>query len=132
MYLNTYFFNINMKKVISPHVNIYKFPITAISSIATRITGLYMSGVFVVGGTYLLSGNKELIHKYEKMDNFYKKILHSSIIIPSTYHTLGGIRHFIWDKYPSLLKNNKVARSSYLIFGLAIGISGGLQKMIET
>ena len=29
---------------ISPHVQIYKFPITAISSITNRLTGLSMSG----------------------------------------------------------------------------------------
>ena len=32
---------------ISPHVNIYKFPITAISSITNRISGLYLTGVFI-------------------------------------------------------------------------------------
>ena len=36
-----------MKKIISPHVNIYKFPITAVSSITNRLTGLALTGLFI-------------------------------------------------------------------------------------
>ena len=39
-----------MKKNISPHVNIYRFPITAISSITNRITGVYLTGIFIGSG----------------------------------------------------------------------------------
>ena len=35
-----------MKKI-SPHVEIYKFPITAISSITNRVTGLALTGYFL-------------------------------------------------------------------------------------
>ena len=35
---------------ISPHVSIYKFPLGALSSITNRLTGLSLSGVFVMGG----------------------------------------------------------------------------------
>ena len=47
-------------------------------------------------------------------------MLNYSLILPTTYHTLGGIRHFIWDKYPHLLTNIKVAKSSYFIIGLSL------------
>ena len=35
-----------MRKI-SPHVQIYKFPITAISSITNRVTGLALTGYYL-------------------------------------------------------------------------------------
>lgn len=121
-----------MSKNISPHVNIYKFPITAISSIATRISGLYLTGLFIGNGIAKLTNNeKYLIDKYNNASSLEKTIFHQSIIIPVTYHTYGGIRHFIWDKYPQLLTNSKVAKSSYLLFGLTIGTSILAEKILK-
>ena len=121
-----------MKNRISPHVNIYKFPITAISSISTRLTGLYLTGLFVSGGIYCLQNNKNLEEKYKSLSTNNKRIINMSIIIPSTYHTFGGIRHFIWDKYPQLLNNKSVARSSYLLFGISTLSSILIEKYIFT
>lgn len=110
-----------MGKNISPHVNIYKFPVTALSSITTRLTGLYLSGLFIVGGVYNLTDQKETLYdKYMKLSDVPKRLFNYSIIFPITYHTYGGIRHFIWDKYPSLLMNKSVTRSSYILFGGSI------------
>ena len=51
-------------KNISPHVNIYKFPVTAISSIMNRVTGLGITGIYVISGSMLLF-NKNPITYYE-------------------------------------------------------------------
>ena len=119
-----------MAKNISPHVTIYKFPVTAISSIATRITGAYLSGLFVVGGiSKLVEKDKYLCDKYNNLNSSLKTVFHYSIIFPSVYHTYGGLRHFIWDKYPTLLTNSSVAKSSYLLFGLT-GISSILAERL--
>ena len=108
-----------MNKKLSPHVTIYKFPITAISSIATRLSGLYLTGLFIGGGiTKLVHKEKEAYNIYSNFNDIQKKCFQYSIIAPITYHSYGGIRHFIWDKYPGqLLKNSLVAKSSYLIIG---------------
>tara|TARA_B100001093_G_C26600888_1_gene915814 strand:+ start:240 stop:680 length:441 start_codon:yes stop_codon:yes gene_type:complete len=121
-YLNNLYLNNYMKNNISPHVNIYKFPVTAISSIATRISGVGLTGFYLIGGISHLC-NVDLYKKYEKLENPYKKVINYSIIVPSTYHTFGGLRHFIWDKYPKLLNNTQVARSSYLLFGATFATS---------
>jgi succinate dehydrogenase (ubiquinone) cytochrome b560 subunit len=121
-----------MNRKISPHVNIYKFPITALSSISTRLSGLYLTGIFLGSGIYQLSGKDLQLHqKYNQLENYQKKILNYSLILPTTYHTLGGIRHFIWDKYPQLLTNTKVARSSYLLIGLSLGITPLIDKLFD-
>ena len=104
-----------MKKIISPHVNIYKFPITAVSSITNRLTGLALTGLFIGTGISNIF-NLDLIKKYDKLENNYKKVINYSVIFPATYHTFGGIRHFIWDKYPQLLNNKQVQKSSFFEF----------------
>lgn len=121
-----------MTKNISPHVTIYKFPITAISSITTRVTGVYFTGLFIAGGIAKLTNKDEFLYdKYTHLNNTLKTAIHYSVIVPFTYHTYGGIRHFIWDKYPKLLTNKSVAKSSYLLFGLT-GVSSILaEKLIN-
>lgn len=119
-----------MTKNISPHVTIYKFPVTAISSITTRVTGVYLTGLFVLGGISKITNYDDyLYNSYKKLNNKYKSLLHYSVIVPTTYHTFGGIRHFIWDKYPKLLTNKSVPKSSYLLFGLT-GLTSILTEKI--
>ena len=122
-----------MPKLISPQVTIYKFPVTAISSIAIRLSGLYLSGLFVGGGVACyLKREDEIKNMYLSLDKKYQSAINYSIITPVTYHTFGGLRHLVWDKYPKLLNNKSVARSSILLFGLT-GISSYFieNKLIE-
>jgi succinate dehydrogenase (ubiquinone) cytochrome b560 subunit len=118
-----------MTKNISPHVSIYKFPITALSSISTRLTGIYLSGLFIAGGIASMVNKEDYLYqKYKNLNNPYKNLFHYSVIFPTTYHTFGGIRHFMWDKFPQLLTNNKVAKSSYLLFGVSSALSLAVER----
>ena len=119
-----------MKKNISPHVQIYKFPITAISSITTRLTGLYLSGAFVGFGLLNLT-NYNYLDKYKNLDKNFKKVIDYSFIFSSTYHTFGGIRHFIWDRYPKYLVNKSVAKSSYILLGTSIISTILIDKLLK-
>ena len=121
-----------MRKI-SPHVQIYKFPITAISSIATRVTGVGLTGMFIgVGTVCLFNKDKEVIEQYNKLTLPYKKAISYTLLTPTVYHTLGGLRHFIWDKYPNVFLNNKaVARSSILLFGLTVPFTFLSEKLIK-
>ena len=116
-----------MKKI-SPHVNIYKFPITAISSISNRVTGLALTGFYIgTGCSLLLSKEKYLYSSYNSLDWKFKKIINYGIIFPFTFHTFGGIRHLLWDNYPKLLNNKSVATSSVILFGVStLSIGNGM------
>ena len=119
-----------MKNNISPHVNIYKFPITAISSITNRVTGLLLTGSFLGFGLGNLCGIN-YIQKYNDLNKFSKKCINCLYIYPLSYHTLGGLRHIIWDKYPHLITNPKVGKSSYYLFGSSVMITFFIEKFIE-
>lgn len=109
-------------KNISPNVTIYKFPITAISSITNRATGLAVTGYFLIGGMCCLA-NYDPIEEYKKLNCNFKNIINYSLIFPITYHSFGGVRHFLWDKYPSLLETSKVSKSSALLLASSLTAS---------
>ena len=108
-----------MIRKISPHLTIYKFPITAISSITNRVTGVYLTSLFIGSGMSILL-KKDPIKIYNNLDNYPKKFVNYSITFPVFYHTLGGIRHLVWDKYPKLINNNISKKTSILIYGTSI------------
>ena len=109
----------NIMTKVSPHVQIYKFPITAISSITNRVTGLGITGMYNGLGCSLLF-NKNVLDLYDKAPQPAKSIINYTVLFPNIYHTFGGIRHFIWDKYPKYLTNVKVQNSSIAILGLSV------------
>lgn len=120
-----------MKNKLSPHVTIYKFPIAALTSITTRATGLYLSGLFVAYGNISLFTNINIKEKYQNISSFYQSLFNYSFIFPMQYHSLSGIRHFIWDKYPTLLTNVKVAKSSYILIGGSLVSTYITEKYID-
>ena len=106
-------------KNISPHVQIYKFPLTTLSSITNRITGLGLSGMYIgLGTSYLF--NQNLLEYYDNANQPVKTTVNYTILFPNIYHTCGGIRHFIWDKYPQFITKQLVHRSSLALFGVSI------------
>jgi succinate dehydrogenase (ubiquinone) cytochrome b560 subunit len=48
------------------------------------------------------------------------------VAFPLTFHYLGGIRHFMWDKNPESLDNEKVEASSKILFGAATAVSAAI------
>ena len=112
-----------MYRALSPHLTIYKFPITAISSITNRVSGMYIT-LFSLSCSFFCfttENNKNIIFSYyNDLNNFNKTIFNSIILYPFGYHFTGGLRHLIWDAFPYLLTNSKVASSSKFLFVVSI------------
>ena len=122
-----------MKPNISPHVSIYKFPLTALSSITNRITGVVLSGGFVIIGisSFFPKQQTTILQKYESFKQYESmRIIKPILFFPIIFHTLGGIRHFLWDFKPQLLSNSKVTKSSYILFGTT-GIFYAILELID-
>ena len=113
---------------ISPHVSIYSFPVSAITSILNRITGTALTGMYI-GGGFSKIGGYDIISFYESLSKIQKTSVDLCLLFPSVYHTFGGIRHLMWDTYPKLLTNQKVAKSSYLLLGISFVSTGVLEYM---
>ena len=122
------------KKLISPHVSIYKFPLPAISSISNRITGVALSGLFLgygIGNLVKSDFNDIIINKYQELSYPLKFGLSSTIVIPTTYHTIGGLRHFYLDKFPKNLNNSFMNKSSIVMFTSTLLISSAISHYMS-
>jgi succinate dehydrogenase (ubiquinone) cytochrome b560 subunit len=116
---------------VSPHVQIYSFPIAALSSITVRITGMMLSiGAFGLGAIDLVGGSGAALSMMESIGS--QGILVTApaklaVAFPIVYHTVGGLRHFVWDYFPDkFLNNDDVPKSSFVIIGSSAVISLGL------
>ncbi|TFJ80252.1 hypothetical protein NSK_008395 [Nannochloropsis salina CCMP1776] len=108
---------------VSPHVTIYKFPITALTSISTRVTG----GVLTVGltGISLLAlGGADVPMLMSSLGNSMVGVPAKVLFgFPLIFHYGSGLRHFFWDNNPNFLNNKGVAEASYILLGSTVAIS---------
>lgn len=85
---------------LSPHLTIYKPQMTSISSIFVRITGnaLLVSALMIVGWLLAAATGPECFaHANAIITSWFGKLVMILSLWALWYHTLGGLRHLIWD-----------------------------------
>jgi succinate dehydrogenase (ubiquinone) cytochrome b560 subunit len=125
-----------MKKTgrpVSPHVTIYAFPITAISSIANRATGMCLSfGCLGLGVVEMAYGSGSALSLMETLGSSSFLIAGPAkfcVAFPFAYHYLGGVRHWVWDRNPEMLTNEDVEKSAYALMGSSV-VLGGIMMFV--
>jgi succinate dehydrogenase / fumarate reductase cytochrome b subunit len=85
---------------LSPHLQIYKLPITGLISITHRLTGVFLT-VGLIGFVWLLSQVKSGMLDFLAMQTLLHtvpmQLLLSCFIYALIFHLCHGIRHLIWD-----------------------------------
>jgi succinate dehydrogenase / fumarate reductase, cytochrome b subunit len=88
------------ERPLSPHILIYRWPITMTMSIAHRITGgaLYV-GTLLVAWWLLAAaaGPNAYANVSAFMASFFGRLILFGYTLALIHHMLGGIRHFVWD-----------------------------------
>ncbi|ETV96110.1 succinate dehydrogenase, cytochrome b556 subunit [Aphanomyces invadans] len=104
---------------VSPHVEIYAFPITALSSITNRVTGIAMSGGFAAVGALSIVGADvpALLYSAQEVIPFFAPVSKFVVAFPISYHFLCGARQAVWDNNPEVLTVPQAAPTSYALFG---------------
>ena len=114
---------------VSPHVTIYAFPVTALSSITNRVTGCVLSvGCAGLGFAELVGGAGTSLYITQFIGGYSPLVAAGakfSVAFPLVYHYLGAIRHYAWDEKPELLTNEEAEKSSIMLFGASTAISVG-------
>lgn len=108
------------ERPLSPHLSIYRFRYTLTSSIANRLTGLALSGVFVLFVWWLAAvahGGSSYEHVYRAGAHPLGRVVLALILIALVYHTLAGVRHLVWDMGYALERAQ--SRSSAWLLALA-------------
>ncbi len=85
---------------ISPHLQIYKLPLTAIISISHRLTGVFLSVgliglVFIIGQITL--GEENFNYMQTVLHTISCQILIIGFVYALMFHLCHGLRHLLWD-----------------------------------
>jgi succinate dehydrogenase cytochrome b subunit len=85
---------------LSPHLSVYKFKYTLLSSILNRFTGLGLS-VGLIALTYWLlavaAGARAQAQAQALLCTPVMKLFLAAMVIAFCYHLVAGIRHLVWD-----------------------------------
>ncbi len=85
---------------LSPHLQIYKLPITGLISITHRLTGVFLA-IGLIGFVWMLaqvkSGMLYFLAMQTQLHSVPMQLLLSCFIYALIFHLCHGIRHLIWD-----------------------------------
>jgi succinate dehydrogenase / fumarate reductase cytochrome b subunit len=90
----------NSNRPISPHLQVYKLPLTGVISIVHRITGVLLSAglIFVVYFLSALAGGPEAYDAMQKITKLWPaQFVYWGFIYALFFHLSHGVRHLIWD-----------------------------------
>ena len=86
------------KNPLTPHLQIYKWQISSLLSIAHRITGVINAiAISLICIWFLLTINNEKILFENILNSFFGKFISISLSWTFSFHILNEIRHLIWD-----------------------------------
>ncbi len=91
---------INTNRPTSPHLQVYRLPLTGIISISHRITGVMLSAgliLFVYVISALAGGEDSYKAMQAVMSLWLLKLICWSFIYALFFHLCHGVRHLIWD-----------------------------------
>jgi succinate dehydrogenase / fumarate reductase cytochrome b subunit len=104
---------------LSPHLQVYRLPLAAITSILNRVTGVGMTLASVLIVWWFAAGAMGADY-FGFVDGLLTSVLGHLVLIGSLaalwYHMLNSIRHLIWDT-GRMMEVETVERTSYIVFG---------------
>jgi succinate dehydrogenase (ubiquinone) cytochrome b560 subunit len=121
--------NEKLGRPVSPHVTIYAFPLAAWTSVAHRFTGaaltvgMYSIGIGALAGADVASYMNALGHS--GIGPLAKFI----VAFPITFHTLGGVRHLYWERFPDNLSPETQRQASVALLASSTVIAAGVSLL---
>lgn len=112
----------NNGRPLSPHISIYRWPITMTTSILHRATGLAMSAGFVILALWLFdaaSGAASYATFLGYMDTIVGRLLLIGWSFAFFFHLSNGVRHLFWDSGYGFEKSQANA-SAWFVLILAV------------
>jgi len=107
---------------LSPHLQIYRLPITALTSISHRITGvaLFLGSLLLIGWLWALAYDGDYYNCYQEIATHWaSKIILMGWSFALFYHLTNGLRHLLWDMGKNY-EPQASRRSSYLVIAIAL------------
>ncbi len=117
----------NHDRPLSPHISIYRWPITMALSILHRASGIALSVGFIVLVAWLFdaaAGPDAYAVFLSIMDTVFGKLLLIAWSLAFFYHLSNGLRHLLWDTGVGLEKE-QANRSSWMVLAATIVLTAG-------
>jgi succinate dehydrogenase / fumarate reductase cytochrome b subunit len=102
---------------LSPHLSVYKFKYTLLSSILNRITGVALSVGLLLLVYWLLAlsgGPLSLARAQGLLGSTVAKLFYAAMVAAFCYHLVAGIRHLVWDTGRGL-ERAQAQKSAWLV-----------------
>jgi succinate dehydrogenase / fumarate reductase cytochrome b subunit len=102
---------------LSPHLSVYRFKYTLLSSILNRITGLGLTAgllVLLYWLSALSQGPEAYAKAYVVLSHGIFKLIFAGLAFAFSYHLAAGIRHLIWDTGRGL-ERSQSQKSAWLV-----------------
>ncbi len=110
------------KRPLSPHLQVYRLPLAAVTSIMNRITGVGMTLAAVLIVWWFAAGAFDADY-FAWVDGLLTSWLGLLVLTLSLwalwYHTLNSIRHLIWDT-GRMMEVEIVEKSSWVVIGASV------------
>jgi len=111
--------NVDLKRPVSPHLQIYAPQLTSMLSITNRMTGVATTvGIMAFANAMLFSSNPFAVHLQNLQCLGLPVWFHMGckfiLAWCFSYHTVAGIRHLIWDT-KSMLKLDQIYTTGYIM-----------------
>lgn len=107
---------------LSPHLQVYRLPLAAITSITHRVTGIALTGgaVVLVAWLYAAATNPEYFKWWQTaLMSPIGLVCCTGWSIALFYHLCAGIRHLLWDAGYGL-KKETVNATNFVVIACAL------------
>ena len=123
----------NNDRPLSPHISIYRWPVTMVSSILHRATGIAMAAGFVLFVVWLADmavGADAYGALMGVLDSTVGRLLLIGWTWAFFYHLSNGIRHLVWDAGYGFEKSQADA-SAWLVIVLSVAATAGFWVVVS-
>lgn len=113
------------QRPLSPHLQVYRLPITAILSISHRITGVILSigaALWVLLLMEVAQGEAAFATAQALLDSWFGRLLLWAWLYALFFHLCHGVRHLVWDTVHGLDRET-LTRHAYWELGASVGLT---------
>jgi succinate dehydrogenase / fumarate reductase, cytochrome b subunit len=113
------------ERPLSPHLSVYRFRYTLVTSIANRATGIVLSvalPLLIVWLMALANGPQAYERAAAWLSHPLAQLVYAGLIVAFTYHTLAGIRHLVWDTGRGM-ERETARRSAWVLGGATVVVA---------
>jgi len=104
---------------LSPHLDVYRLPLSALLSIVHRGTGAFLTlgTIALVWWLMALAGGEEAFNSAQQfMGSFVGRLVLFGWTFALFFHLSNGIRHLVWDA-GYCFEKDEVEKTSFIVLG---------------